>query len=168
MARREGHSNGLDSLLGAGVDCQGTARVEGTLRLDGAFQGTLEVGDTLIIGQSGSFTGRARGRQVVVIGKVEGEVIGTERVELQKGARMDGDVLTRFDEDEIEEAYEEDLEARAAARLPRVVGGRGRTFRALHIRRLRGDQRLRVIVRSANRRSEGRVFARITQSRNRR
>ena len=95
MARREGHSNGLDSLLGAGVDCQGTARVEGTLRLDGAFQGTLEVGDTLIIGQSGSFTGRARGRQVVVIGKVEGEVIGTERVELQKGARMDGDVLTR-------------------------------------------------------------------------
>lgn len=95
MARREGHSNGLDSLLGAGVDCQGTARVAGTLRLDGAFQGTLEVGDTLIIGQSGSFTGRARGRQVVVIGKFEGEVIGTERVELQKGARMDGDVLTR-------------------------------------------------------------------------
>ena len=95
MARRDGHSNGLDSLLGAGVDCQGTARVEGTLRLDGAFQGTLEVGDTLIIGQSGSFTGRARGRQVVVIGKCEGELIGTERVELQKGARMDGDVLTR-------------------------------------------------------------------------
>ena len=95
MGRKDGHSNGLDSLLGMGVDCQGTARVEGTLRLDGAFQGTLEVGDTLIIGQSGSFTGRARGRQVVVIGKFEGELIGTDRVELQKGARMDGDVLTR-------------------------------------------------------------------------
>jgi cytoskeletal protein CcmA (bactofilin family) len=95
MGRKDGHSNGLDSLLGAGVDCQGTARVEGTLRLDGAFQGTLEVGDTLIIGQSGSFTGRARGRQVVIIGKFEGEVIGTEQVELQKGARVEGDVLTR-------------------------------------------------------------------------
>lgn len=95
MSRKDGHSNGLDSLLGAGVDCQGTARIEGTLRLDGAFQGTLEVGDTLIIGQSGSFTGRARGRQVVIAGKFEGEVLGTERVELQKGARMDGDVLTR-------------------------------------------------------------------------
>ena len=32
---------------------------------------------------------------MVVIGKFEGELIGTERVELQKGARMDGDVLTR-------------------------------------------------------------------------
>jgi cytoskeletal protein CcmA (bactofilin family) len=95
MARKEGHSNGLDSLLGAGVDCQGTARVEGTLRLDGAFQGTLEVGDTLIIGQSGSFAGRARGRQVIISGRFEGEVLGTEQVELQRGARVDGDILTR-------------------------------------------------------------------------
>lgn len=95
MGRKEGHSNGLDSLLGAGVDCQGDARVEGTLRLDGAFQGTLEVGDTLIIGQGGSFKGRAKGRQVVISGTFEGEVLGTERVELQKGARFQGDVLTR-------------------------------------------------------------------------
>lgn len=95
MGRKEGHSNGLDSLLGAGVDCQGTARVEGTLRLDGAFHGTLEVGDTLIIGSSGSLTGRARARQVVISGRFEGEVLGTERVELQKGARLEGDVLTR-------------------------------------------------------------------------
>lgn len=95
MGRKDGHSNGLDSLLGAGVDCQGTARVEGTLRLDGAFQGTLEIGDTLIIGQGGSFTGRARARQVVISGQFEGEVLGTERVELQRGARMEGDVLTR-------------------------------------------------------------------------
>jgi cytoskeletal protein CcmA (bactofilin family) len=95
MGRKEGISNGLDSLLGAGVDCQGTARIEGTLRLDGAFQGTMEVGDTLIIGQSGSFVGRARGRQVVIIGRFQGEVLGTEQVELQKGARMEGDVLTR-------------------------------------------------------------------------
>jgi cytoskeletal protein CcmA (bactofilin family) len=69
--------------------------VEGTLRLDGAFHGTLEVGDTLIIGQGGSLTGRARARQVVISGRFEGEVLGTERVELQKGARMEGDVLTR-------------------------------------------------------------------------
>lgn len=95
MGRKEGLSNGLDSLLGAGVDCQGTARVEGTLRLDGAFQGTLEVGDTLIIGQAGSFTGKARARQVVIGGRFQGEVLGTERVELQKGARMEGDILAR-------------------------------------------------------------------------
>lgn len=88
-------SNGLNSLLGAGVECEGTARVEGTLRLDGTFRGRLEVGETLIIGSTGSLTGTACGRQVVIGGHFKGEVLGTELVELQKGARLEGDVLTR-------------------------------------------------------------------------
>lgn len=87
--------NGLDSLLGAGVSCDGTARVEGTLRLDGKFKGNLEVGESLIIGQTGSFEGTAYGREVVIAGRFAGEVMGTEQVELQKGAHMEGDVLTR-------------------------------------------------------------------------
>lgn len=85
----------LNSLLGAGVDCEGTARVEGTLRLDGTFRGTLEVGETLIIGATGSFAGTACGRQVLIAGSFKGDVLGTELVELQKGARLDGHVLTR-------------------------------------------------------------------------
>lgn len=92
---KKNHVNGLNSLLGAGVECEGTARVEGTLRLDGAFQGTLEVGDILIIGPTGTFTGRAHAREVVIAGAFQGEVLGTEQVELQKGARLEGDVLTR-------------------------------------------------------------------------
>ena len=88
-------ANGLNSLLGAGVECEGTARVEGTLRLDGAFRGNLEVGETLIIGTTGSFTGTAVGRQIVIGGHFKGEVLGTDLVELQKGARLEGDILTR-------------------------------------------------------------------------
>lgn len=92
---KKGSSNGLDSLLGVGVDCEGSASVEGTLRLDGSYRGQLEVGDTLIIGSTGSFAGRAVATEVVVGGTFTGEVLGTERVELQKGARLEGDVLTR-------------------------------------------------------------------------
>lgn len=92
---KKGSSNGLDSLLGVGVDCEGSASVEGTLRLDGSYRGQLEVGDTLIIGSTGSFAGRAVATEVVVAGAFTGEVLGTERVELQKGARLEGDVLTR-------------------------------------------------------------------------
>lgn len=86
---------GLQSLLGQGVECDGSARVEGTLRLDGSFEGQLEVGEALIIGHTGRFVGKAVGRTVVIAGSFEGEVMGTEQVELQKGARLHGDVLTR-------------------------------------------------------------------------
>ncbi|HEX8204989.1 MAG TPA: hypothetical protein VF587_02900 [Solirubrobacteraceae bacterium] len=82
----------------------------------------------------------------------------------------DGDLVTRFDEDDLEEAYEADEgEARAAQNgLARITGGRGRTFRSIHIRQLSGDRRLRVRAKSDNRRSKGKVFVRISQSRNRR
>lgn len=94
VMKKEG-GNGLQSLLGQGVDCEGTARVEGTLRLDGIFRGSLEVGESLIIGHTGRFVGKALGRTVVIAGSFEGEVMGTEQVELQKGARLQGDVVTR-------------------------------------------------------------------------
>ncbi|HKY59690.1 MAG TPA: polymer-forming cytoskeletal protein [Gemmatimonadota bacterium] len=92
---RKETGNGLQSLLGQGVECDGSARVEGTLRLDGSFEGRLEVGESLIIGHTGRFVGKAMGRTVVIAGSFEGEVLGTEQVELQKGARLHGDVLTR-------------------------------------------------------------------------
>lgn len=95
MMGKKSTSNGLDSLLGVGVDCEGSASVEGTLRLDGTYRGHLAVGETLIIGSTGSFAGKAVAQEVVVAGSFEGEVLGTERVELQKGARLQGDVLTR-------------------------------------------------------------------------
>ena len=94
MGKKSG-SNGLDSLLGVGVECEGSANVEGTLRLDGSYRGQLLVGETLIIGSTGSFQGKAVAKEVVVAGTFKGEMLGTERVELQKGARLEGDVLTR-------------------------------------------------------------------------
>lgn len=125
---KKNHVNGLNSLLGAGVECEGTARVEGTLRLDGAFRGRLEVGDTLVIGSTGSFHGTARAREVVIAGAFKGEVLGTEQVELQKGARMEGDVLTRsfviepgvFFQGNCRMEYTEQDEARLTGAGPRA------------------------------------------------
>ncbi len=93
--KKNGQNGGLNSLLGSGVECHGKARVEGTLRLDGTFRGTLVVEDALVIGQTGVFEGTACAREIVVAGSFTGELLGTERVELQKGARLEGDVLTR-------------------------------------------------------------------------
>ncbi|HEX8122855.1 MAG TPA: integrin alpha [Solirubrobacteraceae bacterium] len=74
----------------------------------------------------------------------------------------DGEVVDVLDDEEIDDAYtERDPEAR-------LSGGRGRTFRTLHLTGLTPGRTLRVVARSDDRRSSGRVFARVTQSRNRR
>ena len=74
----------------------------------------------------------------------------------------DGDIVREIDEEELDEAYE------TASRAAPVTAARGRTFRSLHIRGLRAGRRLRVIARSDDAGSEGRVYARVTQSRRRR
>ncbi len=73
----------------------------------------------------------------------------------------DGDLVRQIDDEEVRDAYA------ATSRSAPAVGGRGRTFRALHIRSVREGTRLRVVVRAEGR-SSGRVYARITQSRRRR
>ena len=72
------------------------------------------------------------------------------------------DVIREIDEEELEEAYEESDPDQ------RVTAERGKTFRSLHVRGLRAGRRLRVIARSDDKGSSGRVYARITQSRRRR
>jgi cytoskeletal protein CcmA (bactofilin family) len=88
-------NGGINSLVGQGSRFEGVARVEGTLRVDGSWEGSLEVGDTLVIGKTGDFTGDIRARNVVVCGRVSGMITASESVELQRGCRFEGDVQTR-------------------------------------------------------------------------
>lgn len=74
----------------------------------------------------------------------------------------DGNVVRRISAAAVRSSYS----ARGAG--ARVTGGRGRTFRALHIRGARGGTKLRVVIRAEGRRTSGRVYARVTQSRRRR
>lgn len=83
------------SVLGSGSSTTGAARYEGSLRLDGTFEGSIEVGETLIVGPSGSLTGDIRAGSVVVAGAIRGTVLATDTVELERGARLEGDIQTR-------------------------------------------------------------------------
>jgi hypothetical protein len=77
----------------------------------------------------------------------------------------EGQIIREIDGDEIDESY---TLSRSQTRRAGVVGGRGRTFRDLHIRKVRAGTRLRVKVRTQRGSDGGRVYGRITQSRLRR
>ena len=55
----------------------------------------MDVGEALVIGAAGSFTGEIRAHTVVVRGTVRGTILAAHSVELQRGARVEGDVHTR-------------------------------------------------------------------------
>ena len=66
------------------------------LYLDGEVEGSIELRDhSLVIGPNGRVRAHIHARDVVVHGKVDGNIKGTERVELKKSAVLSGDIFTQ-------------------------------------------------------------------------
>jgi cytoskeletal protein CcmA (bactofilin family) len=72
----------------------GTVRADGSVRVDGEFEGTLESGDTLVIGKEGQFRGDVKVKRAVIGGRFEGNIHASVKVELHSGCEMLGEVVT--------------------------------------------------------------------------
>ncbi len=80
------------TFLGKGVDFKGKAQFEGTVRVDGHFEGEIMTDDTLIIGEHAVIKGTIIGGTIVSGGRVEGNITATHKVQLLKPAVLIGDV----------------------------------------------------------------------------
>lgn len=80
------------TFLGRGVEFKGKAQFDGTVRVDGNFEGEITSRDTLIIGEHAVIKGTITGGTVVSGGKVEGNIIASKKVQLLKPAVLIGDV----------------------------------------------------------------------------
>ncbi len=87
--------SGVNSILGEGSSIKGNIRIEGSMRVDGDFEGNLTVTESLIVGKSGNVKAELEVGEAVVGGRVTGRIRASERVELQTGSRMEGDVYTQ-------------------------------------------------------------------------
>ncbi len=80
------------TFLGKGVDFKGKAQFEGTVRVDGHFEGEITTDDTLIIGEHAVIKGTINGGTIVSGGRVEGNITASNKVQLLKPAVLIGDV----------------------------------------------------------------------------
>ncbi len=82
--------------IGKSVLVKGELSGSEDLYLDGEVEGSIQLKDhSLIVGPHGRVRANIQARDVVVHGKVDGNVRGTERVELKKSAVLVGDITTQ-------------------------------------------------------------------------
>lgn len=82
--------------IGKSVLIRGELSGSEDLYLDGEVEGSIELHDhNLTIGPHGRVRANVQARDVVVHGKVDGNINGTERVELKRSAVLVGDVTTQ-------------------------------------------------------------------------
>jgi cytoskeletal protein CcmA (bactofilin family) len=82
--------------IGKSVVIRGELTGNEDLYLDGEIEGNIDLRDhKLVIGPNGKIKATITARDIVVHGRVEGNVNATERVELKKGCTLVGDVGTQ-------------------------------------------------------------------------
>ncbi len=92
---REREAGKINSIVGPGTKFTGDCKVDGVIRIDGEFEGKLEVTKVIIVGKSGKVKGDIKSTEVIVGGKVVGTINGENKVELQAGAQIEGDIRTK-------------------------------------------------------------------------
>jgi cytoskeletal protein CcmA (bactofilin family) len=84
----------VTSVLGAGVNWQGTLRGTGGVRIEGAFDGEIALRGMLVVGETGRITcENLRANTVIVAGAVRGNITA-EKLEIRSTGRVWGDVVT--------------------------------------------------------------------------
>jgi cytoskeletal protein CcmA (bactofilin family) len=90
--KSEVKSRGLGAFLDDGSEIEGKYTCAGTVVVNARIRGEVVAKDTLVVGERGIVEASVRAVRIVVRGKVAGNVIASERVELKDGARVTGDV----------------------------------------------------------------------------
>ncbi len=87
--------DGVISIIGAGMRVVGNCDTEGTLRIEGAIEGTVRAGKAVVVGKDGVVVGDILTQDAIIGGRVQGTVVAESRLELQATCVIDGQILAR-------------------------------------------------------------------------
>jgi len=86
----------MNSILGQGCKITGTMEItEGTVRIDGEFEGTISCPETLVVGKDGRVKADIQVKHAIIGGTVLGNIEADDKLELQSGSRLEGDIRTK-------------------------------------------------------------------------
>lgn len=86
----------MGTIIGKGTKIDGTINIEGPTRIDGTVTGKVISNDSVTIGSTGTVkAAEIKARIIIVGGKVEGNLIADEKVELQSKCEVIGDISSK-------------------------------------------------------------------------
>jgi len=85
---------GLVASLHKGSRVTGQLTFQGTARIDGSVEGEIQCHGKLTIGEGAEVRAKISGQIVIIQGRVEGNVMASEKIELVAPARLYGNIST--------------------------------------------------------------------------
>ncbi|MZG30669.1 MAG: polymer-forming cytoskeletal protein [Nitrospinae bacterium] len=82
----------IKAYMGEDTVFNGALSFDGTVRIDGKFEGQVETEDTLIVGETGHLVAEISAGTIICMGRVEGTLIASKKVEIHSNSRVVGNV----------------------------------------------------------------------------
>jgi cytoskeletal protein CcmA (bactofilin family) len=86
---------GFYTMIGEGASFEGSVVIPHGIRIDGVFKGKIEASEMLTIGNTGTVEADIKAKSIIIGGKVSGNIVAAERVELESKSSFIGDLQTR-------------------------------------------------------------------------
>jgi cytoskeletal protein CcmA (bactofilin family) len=82
----------IKAYMGEDTVFNGSLTFDGTVRIDGKFEGQVHTDDTLIIGETGHLIAEISAGTVICMGRVEGTLMASKKVEIHANSRVVGNI----------------------------------------------------------------------------
>ena len=81
------------SIIGPGMKVVGDCDADGAIRVEGAVQGNIRAGKSVVVGKEGVVNGDIFTQDAVIAGQVKGVIRADSRLEVQATSRIEGEVI---------------------------------------------------------------------------
>jgi cytoskeletal protein CcmA (bactofilin family) len=88
-------AGGQTSIIAQGCKFDGKIDVRGTLRIEGEYRGTIGTPESLVIGKTGVVHANCNVKNAIIGGQLFGNIIAENKIELQSGSHVEGDIKTK-------------------------------------------------------------------------
>jgi cytoskeletal protein CcmA (bactofilin family) len=87
-----GASPKIETVIGPNANFKGDVQSDGSMKIDGWYEGTIELSGNLIIGETGKIIGDIKAQNVSVSGAIKGSVSAEGRLEILNTGKVWGDI----------------------------------------------------------------------------
>ena len=82
----------IKAYMGEDTVFNGSLTFDGTVRIDGKFEGQVITEDTLIVGETGHLMAEISAGTVICMGRVEGTIVASKKVEIHSTSKILGNI----------------------------------------------------------------------------
>jgi cytoskeletal protein CcmA (bactofilin family) len=86
----------IETIIGHSVKVKGNFITKGSMQIDGELEGTLKIGNDLIVGEGAKIIANVNASRIMVSGNIKGNLKASESLEITETARVEGDVESKL------------------------------------------------------------------------